>query len=424
MSTLFSPIGTADPLTQLGDGPMLHILRCRRPNKVVLFLSPAMARHQTQDERYTRAIHLLAQAEGFACPEIELVESQFDEVYRFDHYITEFEKILERLVAESGKDPVLVNATSGTPAMEQALVALGAFGRLNIKLLQVTTPKRGINDRHDREDPNDYDLDTLWLWNEEILAAGAQERIVEVETPNFSDRLLRENVIALIQCYEYEEAYRLASQMTSINPEAREMIRAASDRLNLNGSLPAAIFGGTPLAFKANDLLYEHLYVMEVRLRQGHWGEFLRMLTPALTELMERALRPTLPESRYLIMEKGRPTARLDCEKIHADSGLKYVLGNKCTVGKTTYIGNGMLKDLVDAFCTDDETKESIRALRRMESECRNRLAHELRPAKKEQLEQAGGMSLNDALARLFALHGSISPGLYDRINSTILQMM
>ena len=114
----------------------------------------------------------------------------------------------------------------------------------------------------------------------------------------------------------------------------------------------------------------------------------------------------------------------MDCEKIHADSGLKYVLGNKCTVGKTTYIGNGMLKDLVDAFCTDDETKESIRALRRMESECRNRLAHELRPAKKEQLEQAGGMSLNDALARLFALHGSISPGLYDRINSTILQMM
>ena len=33
-------------------------------------------------------------------------------------------------------------------------------------------------------------------------------------------------------------------------------------------------------------------------------------------------------------------------------------------------------------------------------------------------------MSLDDALARLFALHGSISSGLYGRINSTILQMM
>ena len=65
--------------------------------------------------------------------------------------------------------------------------------------------------------------------------------------------------------------------------------------------------------------------------------------------------------------------------------------------------------------------RRAHRALRRMESECRNRLA---RPAKKEQLEQAGGMSLDDALARLFALHGSISPGLYDRINSAILQMM
>lgn len=36
---LFSPIGTADPITALGDGPMLHIVRHYRPIVVVLFLS-------------------------------------------------------------------------------------------------------------------------------------------------------------------------------------------------------------------------------------------------------------------------------------------------------------------------------------------------------------------------------------------------
>ena len=45
MRTLFSMIGTADPITQLGDGPMLHIVRHCVPDKVVLFLSPKMARH-------------------------------------------------------------------------------------------------------------------------------------------------------------------------------------------------------------------------------------------------------------------------------------------------------------------------------------------------------------------------------------------
>ena len=56
MVTLFSPVGTADPVTQLGDGPLLHIIRHRRPDRVVLFLSPAMTQFQRQDERYTRAI--------------------------------------------------------------------------------------------------------------------------------------------------------------------------------------------------------------------------------------------------------------------------------------------------------------------------------------------------------------------------------
>ena len=40
---LFSPVGTADPITALGDGPMLHIVRHYQPSVVVLFLSPAVA---------------------------------------------------------------------------------------------------------------------------------------------------------------------------------------------------------------------------------------------------------------------------------------------------------------------------------------------------------------------------------------------
>ena len=424
MSILFSPIGTADPLTQLGDGPMLHIVRCRRPGKIVLFLSPAMARHQRDDGRYTEAIRLLADSEGFECPEICLVESQFDEVYRFDHYIAEFEQILAELAAESGKEPVLVNVTSGTPAMEQALVALGAFGRLSLKLLQVTTPKKDVNSRFDREDPNNYDLETLWLCNEELRAASSEERVIEVATPNFADRLLKENIAALVACYEYEEAGRLADQMRSIDPAVKEMIHAAADRLNLNGNLPAKVFGGTELAFKANDLLYEHLYVMEVRLRQGQWGEFLRMLTPALTEAMERALSPVLPQSRYLIMEKGRPTGQLDCDKVYSDGDLQRALGSRCTQGRTTYVTNAMLKDLVMTYCPDGEDKDSILALRRVESECRNILAHELRPARRESLERLGGMSLEDVMLCLFGLCGKIRPGLYDRINEEIRQRL
>lgn len=181
MTTLFSPVGTADPITQLGDGPLLHIVRHRHPEKVVLFLSPAMLSFQEKDGRYTKAISLLAESIGIAVPEVELIRSDFEEVYRFDRYIELFEPILKRLSAE---DSVLVNVSSGTSGMAQALVALGSFGRLRVELLQVLTPKRGINARDDRENPNSYDLDLLWEFDQEIESE-SECRIRSVSTPQF-----------------------------------------------------------------------------------------------------------------------------------------------------------------------------------------------------------------------------------------------
>ena len=142
MTTLFSPVGTADPITQLGDGPMLHIVRNRRPDRVVLYMSPAMAAFQQADERYTKAIELLAESLKMPVPEIKLIESRFEEVYRFDRYIEEFEPLLKQYAGAD--EALLVNASSGTAGMAQALVALGSFGRLNLELLQVVTPKKGL----------------------------------------------------------------------------------------------------------------------------------------------------------------------------------------------------------------------------------------------------------------------------------------
>lgn len=51
---LFSPIGTADPITALGDGPMLHIVRHYRPIVVVLFLSAEIAAFENADRRTPR----------------------------------------------------------------------------------------------------------------------------------------------------------------------------------------------------------------------------------------------------------------------------------------------------------------------------------------------------------------------------------
>lgn len=423
MATLFSPIGTADPITQLGDGPMLHIVRHYHPDKVVLFLSPAMAAHQTNDQRYTAAIELLSATLCRPDPEVELVESKYADVYRFDHYIEEFEAILERLVAEQSDGPIYVNATSGTPAMEQALVALAAFGRLDLKLLQVTTPKNDINSRFDREDPNDYDFNALWELNEDAFE-GAPNRVHEVaELPNFGDQLLRKNVIALLGRFDYEAAYSLACDMRRVDSDAKEMMRAAADRLNLESQRPSRVFGGTDLAYKTDDPLVEYLYVMEVRLKQGHWAEFLRSMTPALTSLIKRCLNPYLPEGRYLQIENGRASDKIDYFKVENDPRLRRVFSSRDGDIRRNgqYVTNALLINLVDAYCEDEDAREKIRMLRNVESRLRNSLAHEVASSGKTRLEKEIGCSLDLVMKCFFDLCGNARPGLYERINEAVV---
>ncbi len=420
MTTLFSPIGTADPVTQLGYGPMLHIVRHRRPDKVVLFLSPAMSVFEREDHRYTRAITALCECDGVPCPEVELVESSFEEVHRFDHYIDEFEAILKSLCAEAGCAPVLANASSGTPGMEQALVALGSFGRLNVELLQVATPRRATNERHDRENPREFDFDELWEWSLEVEDP-AVCRIDHVSTPNFADRLLKEHVVSLVKGYEYEAAYELAKGIRTVNPEAISTIRAAADRLNLDGGNPAKVFGGTPLKYRSNDLLAEYLCVMEVRLRQGHWAEFLRAMTPAFTETVKRVLEPHVAPARYLQVKNGIVKEAFDWGKIDEDERLCKTIKRVTRGMRVKYPTNGALVALVREYCDDESTVERIEKLRKLEEESRNPIAHQLTSSAQKNLERQGGMSLEDAMEYLFFLHGTAEPGLYDRISSRII---
>lgn len=421
MSVLFSPIGTADPLTQLGDGPMLHIVRHYRPERVVLFLSPKMAEYQEQDQRYTKAIELLSERHGGDVPTIELVKSSTTDVYKFDVYISEFEQKLNEIGKENGGDTILVNASSGTSAMQEALVALGAFGRLDLTLLQVPTPRKGPNKKEDREDPYKYELDFLWecnLDNEE----GRPCRILEVKTPNFSDRLLLGNIRSLITRYNYVAAVSLARQAKTISPEARMMIEAAVDRLNLNGQKSAQVFAQSDMAYSASTagLVAEYVSMLEVMLEQGRWADFMRALTPALTETMLRYLRPVLPDCRYLQPSSKPGDYSYDKRAIAQDVSLSRLINVK----KAKYLSNYTLDKLVDAFCRDRVIINRLHQLYVFERDgSRNEFAHLIVRVNKKDIENKGGMTMEEVMQSLLELN-EVRPGLYKRINEAICKLL
>ena len=427
MSVLFSPIGTADPLTQLGDGPMLHIVRHYRPERVVLFLSPKMAEYQEQDQRYTKAIELLSEHRGGDVPTIELVKSSTTDVYKFDVYISEFEQKLNEIGKENGGDAILVNASSGTPAMEEALVALGAFGRLNLTPLQVSTPRKGPNKKGDREDPHKYELDLLWACNPDN-EEGRSCRILEVKTPNFSDRLLLENIRSLTARYNYVAAASLAEQARTISPEARMMIEAAVDRLNLKGQKSVQVFARSDMAYSASTagLVAEYISILEIMLKQGRWADFMRALTPAITETMLRHLRPMLPDHRYLQRPSKPGNYKYDAELIRKDATLRRIipLGSDGRP-KNPYLSNHILAKLIDEYCQDGVLINKLHRLYEFEHAPKNRntIAHAIVPINKRDIERNGGMTMEEVMQSLLELN-EVRPGLYKRINEAICKLL
>ena len=72
-------------------------------------------------------------------------------------------------------------------------------------------------------------------------------------------------------------------------------------------------------------------------------------------------------------------------------------------------------------YCEDELTVERVEKLRMLEEGSRNPIAHQLTSSARRSLERQGGMSLEDAMESLFSLHGSVEPGLYDRVNNRII---
>jgi hypothetical protein len=166
--------------------------------------------------------------------------------------------------------------------------------------------------------------------------------------------------------------------------------------------------------------------MLEVRLACEQWADFARAITPAVTETLFKVLREKLPDKKWLVETPGGWCERkIDLGKVNADKRLKQALSDSLSDnGWAIYVRNDNLLDLITEYLgTNTDTYDKLRALRDFESGVRNKLAHEITRSSRDALEKKGGITLDKALASLFALN-DIQPGLYARINQAIIDAL
>lgn len=438
---LFTPVGGTDPIsaTNCFDGAILHICRHYQPDKVIMYMSKEMLVNQEKDDRYRYCLNKLCELQNRKM-ECEIIERrELTNVHEFDFYYEDFQKIIHGIYGTMDEtDELLLNVSSGTPAMKSGLLVLQTMEEYPAKLIQVATPERRINEHHYK----DYDVFTLWELDEDNQP-GVDNRCSEIACPSLQ-KLKKEEVIKKhILSYDYRAALTVADTMGKQDTQKyRGYLELAEKRLLLDISEVDKLakkleFDCIPVKASSERMLFEYALGMQIKLKNGEYVDFIRAITPILVDLFELVLKVQCKIDinnycKWITKRDGTKLRRWDMEKLRGTE-IEKVL-NEAFSGSFNQNGDVYsihIKALIEYFSTDAQLKELICNLRLTEEKIRNTAAHDIVSVTEITIKNRTGFSADKIMQMIQKLF--IYTGIkikkeywdsYDQMNQAILQKM
>lgn len=383
-TVLFSPVGGTDPISNCRDGAILHICRRYKPDCVMLYLSEEMLKYHDMDDRYRSTLRLLEAELGFHMEILEEKRPKLSDPHLFDTFYGDFEGCIHRLQDRYPDHQLLLNLSSGTPAMKGALAVLTQIIDLNVQGIQVYSPRRRHNG--ERESLDDYDIELSWECNDDRDAEKYIDRCLELQQENLRAKLMRETLIAHIKAYDYPAAVHVGKEMGALLPyEAMELLNAALLRSQvrwreikqpLQSDLIERMNG------REQDI-FEYILSLILHQKRGELGGFLRGLTPALYALSVYALKKATKIDLEAACDKH---GRLVIASIPADAQNRLDRLYGCFDSK--YINSDMCIKLLEDMDPEHPYVAPLSQLRAIEINVRNIAAHTLQPITEELIKK------------------------------------
>ena len=428
---LFSPVGGTDPISNFSDGSMLHICRVFQPDIIYLYLSKEMCEFHERDNRYIYCLEKLA----------ELLDHKFDirvikrpdliDVFDFDFFYREFEQCIYKIREEEQGD-ILLNVSSGTPAMKSALNILAELMDIKLTAIQVVTPEGKIN-RHE-EDRDNYDVEAYWELdkdNEEPFT----NRCTVLENRNQMAVFAVNNIKKHLDSYDYVAALRVAEGIQGFLSEgAIQLLKIACARLNLDYSgftkLGGNAFGLLPVQSSDSRDIVEYLLAVQLKARRREYADFLRAITPAFFELMkmvvERECGIAIVKLTYI--DKNTSALKWKPGFRDFDSRIRNVLHEDL---ERKFITSDHLVKLIGECCKNDRMRKQCEEFRKIESAVRNIAAHNVCAVTDEWIKSKCGFDTGQIMKKLKQLTSPAGIKLrdedwnsYDLMNLKIKEML
>ena len=328
MKILISAVGDTDPIRNFHDGPLLHIVRVYRPEKIVLVHSE---RSLTKHDKLVKALKSIKDyspeiiQDGGVLPDAQV--AIFDKMY------DTVSSIVKKYISD---DEIILNISSATPQIISAMFAVNRISDFNVTAVQVVTPQHKSNEglRHD----NQEDIDTLIETNLDNQS-DYENRTLEDTGMKFSLDLTKRNLKALIDNYDYQgalellRALKLPKKQESFSniKELRKKLTEISDTIKIQG-MPDKIVKSKLLSNQAKSALNSYLNI-DRNHKQGNIAEVLIRVKSLVEFILENYLnnhfldvitykedgKPFLNASKYPeILKKFQEDAKMRGQEYHS----------------------------------------------------------------------------------------------------------
>ncbi len=412
MNILFSPLGMTDPIQNFHDGAMLHICRYYDIDKVYLYMSKEVCENHDHDNRYLYCLDKLAENLGREIEHELIRKDELTDVHVFDDLINEYRTIVEKIHSDYPDAILYLNVSSGTPAMKSALWILASFCDFKVTPIQVATPERASNPRV--EEKINYDAEGQWDCNEDNKQT--KNRCEEAHNTNFVTEVKKQIIVGLINDYDYTGAYETARAMEeTLGESCVELLSAAVDRSNLEYKKADSVFrqnGYTLLAADDNDrLLLEYYLRVCVRVKRREYSDFLRSITPLVSNLFEKILKDRcgFNVDDYRVCEEVKTNIksigvlkgyRWDDKKLSTEAPNVYqLLSDRYAYAGKLKLGNietDNLAGIISGLENDATIKDTVERIRKFERDNRNLAAHEMCYINNNWIKSRTGMGCDD----------------------------
>lgn len=224
MRTLISCVGDTDPIRNYHDGPLLHIVRNEKPEKIILIHSERSA---SKHDAIEKAIRVIPDYEAEIVMHPATIKDS--DVFLFDKMFEMLSGIV--LGYYKHEEEILLNLTSATPQIISAMFAINRIAGLNVRAFQVATPANRSNEgiRHESNE----DIDTLISLNVDNQVE-FESRLIEDKGEQFNQILLKKTLLDLLDQYDYEGVYELSVKHRILSKKKRSTVnRKLENVLNM-----------------------------------------------------------------------------------------------------------------------------------------------------------------------------------------------